>query len=105
MSAESNNKTVKIPNGEIHYELAELYRIFADTTRIKILHILFESEICVGDLAGKLNMTVSAISHQLRVLKNARLIKFRKQGKTSLYSLADDHVKTIIEMGMEHISE
>ncbi|MCQ2450592.1 MAG: metalloregulator ArsR/SmtB family transcription factor [Clostridia bacterium] len=105
MNSKSNNKTAKIPKGEIHYELAELYRIFADTTRIKILHILFESEICVGDLAENLNMTVSAISHQLRVLKNARLVKFRKQGKTSLYSLADDHVKTIIEMGMEHITE
>ena len=105
MNSKSNSKTAKIPKGEIHYELAELYRIFADTTRIKILHILFESEICVGDLAENLNMTVSAVSHQLRVLKNARLVKFRKQGKTSLYSLADDHVKTIIEMGMEHITE
>lgn len=95
----------KMPEEEFLYDLADFYRVFADGTRIKILYVLFESEICVGDLAQILNMTVSAISHQLRVLKNARLIKFRKEGKNCLYSLADDHVKTIIEKGTEHIRE
>ena len=87
------------------YELADLYKVFGDSTRIKILYVLFESEMCVGGIAQLLNMTMSAISHQLRVLKGARLVKQRREGKTVFYSLSDDHVRTIIEMGMEHISE
>ena len=87
------------------YDLAELYKIFADSTRIKILYCLFEEEMCVCDIAQLLSMTMSAISHQLRVLKQAKLVKFRRDGKTVFYSLADDHVSTILGMGMEHISE
>ena len=85
--------------------LSELYRIFGDSTRIKILYCLFEAEMCVCDIARLLSMTTSAISHQLRVLKQSRLVKFRREGKTVFYSLSDDHVRTIISMGMEHISE
>lgn len=87
------------------YDLAELYKVFADSTRIKILYCLFEEEMCVCDIATLLSMTNSAISHQLRVLKQAKLVKFRREGKTVFYSLSDDHVRTIIGMGMEHIME
>ena len=87
------------------YELADLYKVFGDSTRIKILYVLFESEMCVCDLAEVLNMTVSAVSHQLKTLKQARLVKARKEGKSVIYSLADDHVKAIIDQGMEHINE
>lgn len=90
--------------GEL-YDLAELFGIFGDTTRVRILYVLFESESCVCDIASILGMTLSAISHQLRILKGARLVKFRREGKTVYYSLADDHVKTILGMGMEHIKE
>lgn len=90
---------------ELLYDLAELYKIFGDSTRIRILYTLFESEMCVNDIAESLNMTMSAISHQLRILKQARLVKYRKEGKTVFYALSDDHVKSIIAMGMEHISE
>ena len=94
-----------MPAEETLYDLAELYKVFGDTTRIKILYVLFESELCVCDIAQLLNMSQSAISHQLRVLKQSRLVKFRRDGKTVFYSLADDHVKTIIGNGMEHICE
>ena len=94
-----------MPEEELLYDLAELYKVFGDTTRIKILYVLFEAEVCVCDLAQCLNMSTSAISHQLRVLKQARLIKFRRDGKTVFYSLADDHVRTIIGQGMSHIEE
>lgn len=94
-----------MPEEEILYDLAELYKVFGDSTRIKILYVLFESEVCVCDIASVLNMSASAISHQLRVLKQARLIKYRREGKTVFYSLSDDHVKTILAQGMEHISE
>lgn len=94
-----------MPDIDTLYELSELYRIFGDSTRIRILYVLFECEVCVCDIAKVLNMTVSAISHQLRVLKSAKLVKFRKEGKTCFYSLADNHVKTIIAQGIEHITE
>ena len=94
-----------MPEEEMLYDLAELFRIFADSTRIKILYVLFEAEMCVSDIGEVLNMTQSAISHQLRVLKQAKLVKFRRDGKTIYYSLADDHVRTIIGMGMEHLAE
>lgn len=88
------------------YDLAELFKIFGDSTRIRILYKLFQTEeISVGELADSLNMTVSAISHQLRILKHSKLIKSRREGKQSLYSLDDDHVRTIMECGMEHIEE
>lgn len=94
-----------MPDIDLLYDLAELYRIFADSTRIRILYVLFEKEVCVCDIATILNMTVSAVSHQLRVLRNAHLVRFRRGGKTCFYSLADDHVKTIIGQGIEHITE
>lgn len=95
----------ELPEEETLYDLAELYKVFGDTTRIKILYVLFEAELCVCDIAQLLNMSQSAISHQLRILKQSRLVKFRRDGKTVFYSLADDHVKTIIGNGMEHICE
>ena len=94
-----------MPEEEMLYDLAELYKVFGDSTRIKILYALFESELCVCDIAGVLSMTQSAISHQLRVLKQAKLVKFRREGKTVFYSLSDDHVRTIIGMGMDHLCE
>ncbi len=94
-----------MPDEEMLYDLAELFRIFGDSTRIKILYVLFEAEMCVCDIAELLHMTQSAISHQLRVLKQSKLVKFRREGKTVFYSLADDHVRTIIGMGMEHLCE
>ena len=90
---------------ELLYDLAELYKIFGDSTRIRILYALSEKEMCVNDISEELGMTMSAISHQLRILKQARLVKYRKEGKAVFYALADDHVKSIIEMGLEHISE
>lgn len=95
----------QMPDEEILYDLAELFKVFGDSTRIKILYVLFESEMCVNDIATVLNMTSSAISHQLRVLKQSQLIKFRRDGKQIYYSLADDHVRTILDQGMDHICE
>lgn len=97
------NKTM--PNETELYDLAELFKVFGDSTRIRILYVLFEAEVCVCDLAQVLNMTQSAISHQLRILKNSKLVKFRREGKSVFYSLADDHVRTIIAQGKEHIEE
>ncbi|MEK6264497.1 MAG: metalloregulator ArsR/SmtB family transcription factor [Clostridium sp.] len=94
-----------IPQEETLYDLAELFKVFGDSTRIKILCVLFESEMCVCDIAALLNMTQSAISHQLRVLKNARLVKYRKAGKVVYYSLDDEHVKQIFDQGLIHIKE
>lgn len=94
-----------MPDEQELYDLAELYKVFADSTRIKILYVLFESEMCVCDIAQLLEMSQSAISHQLRVLKQAKLVKFRRDGKTIFYSLADDHVRTIMDQGIEHIEE
>lgn len=90
---------------ETFYDLAELFKVFGDSTRIKILSILFQAEMCVCDMAALLGMTQSAISHQLRVLKQARLVKYRKEGKVVYYSLDDDHVKHIIDQGLLHIGE
>ena len=87
------------------YDLAELFKIFGDSTRIRILFVLLEAEVCVCDLANVLNMTQSAISHQLRILKQNKLVKSRREGKTIFYSLADEHVRMIIAMGREHIEE
>ncbi len=87
------------------YDLAELFKVFGDSTRIKIIWALFESEMCVCDIAYLLNMTQSAISHQLRVLKASKLVRSRRSGKTIYYSLADSHIKQIFELGMEHITE
>lgn len=95
----------ELPSEDTLYDLTELFRIFGDSTRIRILYVLFEAEMCVCDIAALLGMTQSAISHQLKALKNARLVTSRRDGKTVFYSLADDHVKTIINQGLEHILE
>ncbi|MBC3938463.1 transcriptional regulator [Anaerotruncus massiliensis (ex Liu et al. 2021)] len=100
-----NAVNAQMPDEEILYDLAELFKVFGDSTRIKILYVLFESEMCVCDIAQLLNMNQSAISHQLRVLKQSKLVKYRRDGKTVFYSLADGHVRTILGQGMEHVAE
>ena len=94
----------KLPEEVLLKELADFYKVFGDSTRIKILCVLLESEMCVCDLAEVLGMTQSAISHQLRVLKQMKLVKNRREGKTVYYSLSDGHIQTIISQGMEHIT-
>ena len=86
-------------------DVAELYRVFGDKTRVTILYTLTEDEKCVNDIATALNMTLSAVSHQLRILKQAHLVRYRRVGKNALYSLSDDHVRTILEQGLEHVRE
>lgn len=99
----SNND--QVPTEEELYDLAELFKVFGDSTRIKILYVLVESDMSVGDIAQALGMTQSSISHQLRVLKQSRLVRFRREGKNIVYSLADDHVHTIMSQGLEHLEE
>ena len=94
-----------MPQEEKLYDLAELFKVFGDTTRVKIISALFEAEMCVCDIAELLGMTQSAISHQLRVLRQARLVKHRKEGKVVFYSLDDEHIKSIFNQGLEHILE
>jgi ArsR family transcriptional regulator len=95
----------QMPPEESLYDLAELFKVFGDTTRIKILCALAEAEMCVCDIAALLNMTQSSISHQLRALKQARLVKFRRDGKVVYYSLDDDHVQSIFKLGLVHVNE
>ncbi|MBQ5329809.1 MAG: helix-turn-helix transcriptional regulator [Oscillospiraceae bacterium] len=95
----------RMPDEEVLYNLAELYTVFGDTTRIRILCALLSSELCVNDLAQLLKLSQTAVSHQLRVLKNNKLVRFRKEGKVVFYSISDDHVRSIIEIGMEHVTE
>ena len=95
----------KMPKDEILYDLADFFKIFGDSTRIKILYALFSSEMCVQDLAEVLDMNQSAISHQLRILKRAHVVKYRKEGKYAFYSLDDEHVTQIVAQGMAHLSE
>ena len=95
----------EMPEDEILFDLAELFKVFGDSTRIRILYVLFESEMCVRDIALLLNMTQSAISHQLQVLKKSKLVKYRREGKIIFYTLADNHVRMIIDQGMEHVAE
>ncbi|MDD6466825.1 MAG: metalloregulator ArsR/SmtB family transcription factor [Erysipelotrichaceae bacterium] len=94
-----------LPSDEVLYDIADLFKVFGDSTRIKILCALFEHEMCVCDIAEVTNMTQSAISHQLRILKQAELVRFRREGKTIYYSLKDDHVISIYQQGLEHILE
>ena len=96
---------IKLPEEEVLYDLGDFFKILGDSTRIKILSALFQSEMCVCDIAALLGMTQSAISHQLRVLKQGRLVKHRKEGKVVYYSLDDDHIKHIVDQGLTHISE
>ena len=93
------------PTEEVLYDLAELFKVFGDSTRIRILYALIESELCVGDIAQMLNLGQSAVSHQLKLLKDSKLVRFRREGKVIFYALNDDHVRTILNMGMEHIEE
>lgn len=107
---QTHEELLKIVNAEMPeedklYDLAELFKVFGDSTRIRILYVLFEAEVCVCDLAEVLNMTQSAISHQLKILKQSKLVKSRREGKSVFYSLADGHVRTIIAQGREHIEE
>ncbi|MBR4514530.1 MAG: winged helix-turn-helix transcriptional regulator [Lachnospiraceae bacterium] len=99
------NNTKETIEDDTMYELSELFKVFADLTRVKLMYALFDGELCVQDIAEKLDMTQSAISHQLRVLKTAKLVKGRRNGKQIYYSLADDHVKTILGQGIEHVTE
>ena len=94
-----------LPQDEVLYDLAELFKIFGDSTRVKILYALLESELCVCDIAKLMEVSQSAVSHQLRVLKGSKLVKFRRERKTVYYSLADQHVMSILSQGMEHILE
>ncbi len=100
-----NKVRAGMPQDECLYDLADLFKTFGDTTRIRILYALFESEMCVCDIANLLGMTQSAISHQLKLLKQSKLVSSRRDGKTVFYTLADAHVRTIIDQGLEHISE
>jgi len=92
-----------MPDDDLLYDMADLFRVFGDSTRVKIIYVLFESEMCVCDIATILNMNQSAISHQLRVLKDARLVKYRRDGKTIYYSLDDEHVKQLFDQAMAHL--
>ncbi|WP_077611563.1 ArsR/SmtB family transcription factor [Clostridium sp. Marseille-P2415] len=100
------NQVLKaMPREQELFDLADFFKVFGDATRVKILYVLSQSEMCVCDIASLLQMGQSAISHQLRVLKQMRLVKFRREGKTVFYSLADGHIETILAQGMEHINE
>ena len=107
MSKELNLEEIKKnqPDDEYLYELSDLFRIFGDSTRIKILYALMDAELCVGDIADVLGLSQSSVSHQLRVLKNAKLVRFRREGKSIFYALDDDHVRNILSLGMEHVEE
>lgn len=94
-----------LPEDGLLFEMAELFKVFGDSTRMKIISSLLEDELCVGDIAVLTNSTPSAISHQLRVLKQAKLVKYRKEGKIVYYSLDDEHVREIYEKGREHVEE
>lgn len=94
-----------IPDEEMLYDLADLFKVFSDTTRIKILYVLMERDQCVADIAEAIGATQSAVSHQLRILKQAHLVRFQRHGKSIRYSLADDHVYTVLAQGMSHICE
>ena len=102
---DENNYLDSMPEESVLYDLADIFKVFGDSTRLKILFSLFNGEMCVCDIANHLKMTQSATSHQLKVLKQSKLIKFRRRGKTIYYSLADSHVRTIIYQGLNHIEE
>ena len=100
-----NSLRSAFPKDEMIFDLADFYKIFGDTTRVKILYALDKSELCVCDISALLGMSVSAVSHQLRTLRESDLVRTKRDGKVIYYSLADDHVKSILECGLEHISE
>ena len=100
-----NAVNAQMPDEEILYDLAELFKVFGDSTRIKILYALHDNELCVQDIASAVQLSQSAVSHQLRVLKDSKLVRFRREGKTVYYALDDDHVRSILSLGMDHIEE
>lgn len=102
---QSGKKLELIKKEETLYLLTTLFKTFGDSTRVRILYALSEADLCVGDIAGLLQMSQSAISHQLKVLRRCKLVKFRKHGRSAVYSLADSHVKTILSQGLEHVCE
>ena len=102
---EKETQPVEMPDDEVLYELADLFRVFGDSTRIKILYALHDSELCVQDIADAVQLSQSAVSHQLRVLKDSKLVRFRREGKTVFYALDDDHVRSILSMGMHTPAE
>ena len=104
-AGQENTEPVVMPDDEVLYELADLFRVFGDSTRIKILYALHDSELCVQDIADAVQLSQSAVSHQLRLLKTSKLVKFRREGKAMYYSLDDDHVRSMIALGMEHTEE
>ena len=104
-AGQENTEPVVMPDDEVLYELADLFRVFGDSTRIKILYALHDNELCVQDIANAVQLSQSAVSHQLRVLKDTKLVRFRRDGKTVYYALDDDHVRSILSMGMDHIEE
>lgn len=103
--AEEKKNEICMPDDEFLFELCDLFRIFGDSTRIKILFVLMDREMNVGDIATELNLNQSAVSHQLRILKDAKIVKFRRDGKSMYYSLDDDHVRNMLALGMEHVEE
>ncbi len=103
--SETQQRFDTMPDEELLYDLADLFKVFGDTTRIKMLYALMGQELCVADLAELIGATQSAVSHQLRTLKQARLVKFQRDGKNVIYSLSDDHVYTMLAQGMTHICE
>ncbi len=98
-------RAAEMPDEEALYMLADLFRVFGDSTRVKILYALHDSELCVQDIAAAVSLSQSAVSHQLRVLKDSKLVRFRRDGKTVYYALDDDHVRSILSLGMEHVEE
>ncbi len=99
------NNEIHMPNEELLIDLADLYKVFGDYSRIRIMYVLLQEEVCVQDLAEILDMTQSAVSHQLKILKQNKLVHARREGKSIYYSLADEHVSTILDMGREHLEE
>ena len=95
----------EMPDEELLFDVADLFKAFSDTTRIKILYALHDNELCVQDIANAVQLSQSAVSHQLRVLKDSKLVRFRREGKTVYYALDDDHVRSILSLGMDHIEE
>ena len=104
-TASAQDVLKQMPDEEMLYDLADLFKVFADTTRIKILYALMEGDLCVADISEVVGVSQSAVSHQLRSLKQAHLVKFRREGKQVVYSLSDDHVYTMLTQGLTHICE
>ena len=105
LSVEKQIEAFGAPNEDMLFDMAELFKIFADSTRIRILYAMFENEMSVSQICDRVEMNISAVSHQLRILKQSKLVRSRKEGRKAFYMLADDHVKTIIGMAKEHIEE